>query len=138
MSVRTFNLFISHSWSYATSYEQLIALLSNRSYFQFRDYSVPRDDPIHNANTVAELREAIRLQMYPCSIIIILAGVYATHSKWIKEEIDLAQKGFINPKPIIAIRPWGSDRISTVVQNAADIIVGWNTESVVGAIRELG
>lgn len=40
-------------------------------------------------------------------------------------------------KKIIAIQPWAAERTSSVVKNAADKIVGWNTNSVVGAIREL-
>ena len=136
MSVRTFNLFISHSWSYGNDYENLIALLRKRSFFDFRDYSVPRDNPIHNAHTMTQLREAIRRQMQPCSVVLIMAGVYATYSKWINKEINLAKNGFSAPKPIIAIRPRGNERISTVVQEAANKIVGWNTESVVDAIRE--
>ena len=130
--MRTFNLFISHSWSYEDSYDGLIALLKKRPYFRFRDYSVPQNDPIHNAGTDAELREAIQRQMRPCSVVIIIAGVYATYSKWIKKEIDLAEN-----KPIIAVRPRGSRRISRVVRDAADEIVGWNTESIVDAIRKL-
>lgn len=39
---------------------------------------------------------------------------------------------------IIAVRPRGSTNISATVQQAASRIVGWNTESVVSAIRELG
>ena len=135
--MRTFNLFISHSWTYSDQYTRLVALLQNRGYFSFRDYSVPRDDPIHSAGTIAELRQAIKQQMAPCSVVLILAGVYATHSRWINEEIDLAKEGFSDPKPIIAIAPWGSQRISSTVQVAADKIVRWNTESVVSAIREL-
>ena len=135
--MRTFNLFISHSWTYSDQYARLVALLQNRGYFSFRNYSVPRDDPIHSAGTIAELRQAIRQQMAPCSVVLILAGVYATHSRWINEEIDLAKEGFSYPKPIIAIAPWASQRISSTVQVAADTIVRWNTESVVSAIREL-
>ena len=135
--MRTFNLFISHSWSYEDEYDRLTALLRNRSYFRFKDYSVPRDDPIHNAGTAKELREAIRRQMHPCSVVLILAGVYATYSKWIKTEVLLAKKDFSGPKPIIAVRPRGSERISAVVRDAADKIVGWNTESIVRAIRKL-
>ena len=96
------------------------------------------DDPIHNASTDAQLRSAIRNQISPSSVVIILAGVYSTYSKWINIEIDVAQNGFTSPKPILAIRPWGSERISSVVRDAADEVVGWNTESVVGAIRRLG
>ena len=135
--MKTYNLFISHSWNYTDAYDRLTNLLSERGYFAFRDYSVPRDDPIHGAGTDAQLRQAIRNQMTPCHVVLILAGVYATYSKWINVEIDLAEKGFTYAKPIVAIRPWGSQRISERVGLAADRIVGWNTESVVGAIRDL-
>ena len=135
--MKTYNLFISHSWDYSDQYDRLVGLLRGRGYFAFRNYSVPTDDPIHGAGTDAQLRQAIRNQMTPCHVVIILAGVYATYSKWINVEIDLAQEGFTYAKPIIAIRPWGSQRLSERVRLAADANVGWNTESVVGAIRAL-
>ena len=135
--MRKYHLFISHSWSYSDQYERLLRLLRAKSYFEFADYSVPRHDPIHNAKTVSKLRQAIRNKMAPCSVVLILAGVYATHSKWINEEIDLAEWGFNQPKPIIAIAPWGSQRTSVRVKEAADKIVRWNANSIVGSIREL-
>jgi len=133
--MRTYNLFISHSWSYSDAYEKLIALLKKRPYFNFRDYSVPRDDPIHNAPTSRELYEAIKRQMTPCHIVLILAGVYATYSTWIDREIRIAKTEFHHPKPIIAIRPWAQRKISRIVAENADEIVGWNTDSIVNAIR---
>ena len=136
-TVKTHNLFISHSWSYADQYDRLVRLLQARTYFRFRDYSVPRNDPIHNAPTDVKLREAIRNQMAPCGVVLILAGVYASYSKWIDKEIALAENGFGQRKPIIAIEPWGSKRTSARVKAAADRTVKWYTESVVGAIREL-
>lgn len=135
--VKRHHLFISHSWSYSDTYEGLINLLKERRYFNFIDYSVPRNDPIHGAGTDAELGAAIQRKMAPCGVVVILAGVYATYSKWINKEIALAKGAFSRPKPIIAIRPWASKRTSRVVTDAADRIVGWNTESVVRAIREL-
>ena len=136
--MNTYNLFVSHSWAYSDQYDRLISLLRGRPYFAFRDYSVPRDDPLHTKGTNAELRRAIRDQMSPCSVVLILAGVYATYSRWINIEIDLAEDGFTSAKPIIAIIPWGSEKISQPVREAASRIVGWNTESVVAAIRDLG
>lgn len=135
--MRTFNLFISHSWTYGDSYERLIALLKDRNYFAFQDYSVPKNDPIHVNGTDTQLYRAIYRKMAPCSAVLILAGVYATYSKWIGKEIEIAKRGFANPKPIIAIRPWGNEKISSLVKENADYIVGWNTESVVSAIRYL-
>jgi len=83
------------------------------------------------------LKGAIKAHMAPCGVVLILAGVYASYSKWIDIEIDLARNGFMLSKPVIAIAPWGSERTSTVVKNASCRIVGWRADSVVGAIREL-
>ncbi len=135
--MKTYNLFISHSWTYGDAYDRLENLLTQRTYFRFRNYSVPQNDPIHNAGTERALRAAIKSQMAPSSVVLVLAGVYATYSKWINVELDLAINGFTSRKPIVAIEPWGSERTSTRVKNAADRIVKWNTESVVAAIREL-
>lgn len=128
----SYNLFISHSWTYSDEYNRLINLLRSKPYFDFRDYSVPQNDPIHNAANTYQLKEAIRRQMQPASCVLIMAGVYSTYSKWINIEIELARS--MNKK-IIAIEPFGSERTSTVVKNAADEIVKWNTDSIVSAIR---
>lgn len=129
-----YNLFISHSWAYGDAYDKLVNLLNAKPYFTYKNYSVPKNDPIHNAPYDYQLKEAIRRQMQPTSCVLILAGIYATYSKWINIEIELAQS---MDKKIIAIEPWGSSKTSTVVKNASNKIVGWNTDSIVGAIREL-
>ena len=136
-TMRTFNLFISHSWAYSDSYNRLTALLADRPYFRYRDYSVPRDDPLHVNGTDSQLRHAIRQQMRPCSVVIVLAGVSATYSKWIRKELWMAKNEFESSKPVLAVRPWANKQISTYVREHADAIVGWNTESVVSAIRKM-
>ena len=136
--MKTYHLFLSHSWTYSDHYDRLISLLRARPYFAFKDHSVPKNDPVHDADSDAELRRAIRDHMQGCHVVLIIAGVYATYSEWINIEIDLAKNGFSDPKPILAIKPWGNVNISQPVREAADRIVGWNTESIVGAIRELG
>lgn len=132
----TYNLFISHSWAYGDAYEKLVGLLDSKGgHFPYKNYSVPQDDPIHNAPNQSELRAAIERQIKPASVVLILAGVYSTYSKWINVEIEIAaQLG----KPIIAIEPWGSEKTSKVVKDSADKIVKWQTDSIVNAIRELG
>lgn len=127
-----YNLFISHSWNYDNNYQSLLRLLNAAPNFSYKDYSVPKSDPIHNAANDAQLRAAIRNQMQHASCILILAGVYATYSKWIKIEIELAQE---MGKKIIAVQPWGAERTSAVVKKAADEVVGWNTNSIVRSIR---
>ena len=128
----TYHLFISHSWAYSDAYDKLVRMLNNASNFSYKDYSVPKNDPIHNASNVAQLKAAIRNQMQHASCVLILAGVYSTYSKWINIEIELARE---MDKTIIAIEPRGAQRTSLVVKQAADKVVGWNTNSIVSAIR---
>ena len=135
--MRTFNLFISHSWAYGNQYQNLINLLEKRPYFSYRNYSVPKGDPLHTSGTDKALYNAIKNQIASSSVVLILAGVYASYSKWIDKEIQIAQTEFTIPKSILAIEPWGSQNTSVKVKDAADEIVGWNTESIVSAIRRL-
>ncbi|MFU0528606.1 TIR domain-containing protein [Gardnerella vaginalis] len=127
-----YNLFISHSWSYSDAYDGLVNLLDSNPYFIYKNYSVPKDDPIHNARNDHQLKEAIRNQMQHASCVLILAGVYSTYSKWINIEIELAKE---LDKKIIAVEPWDSEKTSRVVKNAADVIVKWRTDSIISAIR---
>ena len=73
--------------------------------------------------------------MAPASCVIILGGVYSTYSKWINKEIELAKEGFIIPKKIVAVAPWGAERLSAPVVQAADEVVRWQASSIVDAIR---
>ena len=48
---RTYNIFISHSWGYGDDYETLTGFLDGHPYFSWRNYSVPKDDPIHGGKS---------------------------------------------------------------------------------------
>ena len=135
---KTYNLFISHSWAYSDAYDRLINLLNERLYFSHNNYSVPKDDPVHTSGRDSELVQAIQNKMVPCHVILIMAGVYSTYSKWINKEIEIAKEWFSSPKPIIAIKPWAQTNVSSVVKLNADAFVNWNTGSIVSMIRELG
>jgi hypothetical protein len=134
--LRSRNLFISHSWSYGDAYDRLVDLLNAAPNFQYKNYSVPKNDPVHDAPNTAALERAIEAQMRFCDVVLIMAGKYATFSKWIQREIQIA-RAYTRVKPIVAIRPWASEQVSTVVSNAADRLVSWSTSSIVSAIREL-
>lgn len=132
--MKTYNIFISHSWVHWDVYDKLSNMLKKWIYFKYKDYSVPRNDPIHNANNDYQLENAIRNQIRPCSVVIILAWVYATYSKWINKEIKIAKE--LN-KPILAIQPWGAEKTSQIVKNNAYEIVWWNWPAIISAIKKI-
>lgn len=130
--VGIYNIFISHSWGYGDDYETLKGFLDD-SRLYWRDYSVPKDDPIHNVRSRIALRTALAEKIRHASCVIVPAGVYCSYSDWIEEEIVLALE---MEKPIIGVRLWGAERISSLVQDNADVIVGWNKESVAIAVED--
>lgn len=133
---KIYHLFISHSWTYSDQYARLINLLNN-SGLKYKNYSVPKDDPLHTNGSDKQLYDAIKQQIANSSIVIILAGVYSTYSKWIDKEIEIAKDGFQTPKPILAIEPFGAEKTSKKVKDNANEIVKWNTNSIVAAIKRL-
>lgn len=127
-----FRLFISHSWKYASQFESVESFLRVEG-VDFYDHSVPKDDPVHTNGTDRELEAAIDAKIRGCSCVIVLAGVYATYSKWIQKELKIAK--YYN-KPIIAVRYWGAERVSDPVTQAATVIVGWNSKSIANAVKQ--
>lgn len=127
-----YGIFICHAWDY-DDYERIENMLDEAEGFDYRNYSVPEHDPLH-ARGDKELENALYDQIKPASVVIVLAGMYVPHREWIQKEIDIALK---MGKPIIAVAPHGSERMPQEVQEVADAIVGWNTASIVDAIRRL-
>ncbi len=130
--LRTYHVFISHAWEHHDDYDRLVDMLDQAPNFSWKNYSVPEHDPL-DADNQTELEEELREQIRPVHIVIVLSGMYAAYREWIQKEIDLAQE---MGKPIIGVKPWGQERIPEVVQQAAEEIVGWNTDSIVRAIRQ--
>lgn len=133
--LKTYNLFISHSWGYTNAYDKLCNLLDENSFFKYSNHSIPKDDPVHTNGTYTDLYNAIQRKISPCHAVLILAGVYSSYSNWISKEIQIAKTDFSNRKPIIAIEPWGSEKTSQVVKTNAVEVVKWNSSSIVDAIR---
>ena len=137
MSTRQIHVFISHSWAYSGHYDKLSSWIFDGKWsigqasLDFRDYSVPRDNPIHNAPSDRALKEAIYNQIARSHVIVIPTGMYASYSKWIGKEIDGAK---YHSKPILAVNPEGQERKSSVVTTNADDIAGWTSKTVVSKI----
>ena len=135
--MRTYHLFISHSWTDSDMYQELIHLLNSKKDFSYRDYSVPKDDPLDSDGTDENLYDAIKTQIARSSVVLILMGIEATGSKWINQEIRIAKSEFRIPKPVIAIESSKNNSNLAIIKQGADRIVDWNPERIVSAIREV-
>ncbi|UYG07159.1 TIR domain-containing protein [Halomonas sp. M4R1S46] len=140
MATKQIHVFISHAWAHSGHYNTLAGWIfdiewsSGDTDLDFKDYSVPKSDPIHNASNDKLLKEALFNQIRRSHVIAIPTGMYANYSKWIQKEIDGARE---YKKPILAINPWGSQRKSSIVAEASEKSVGWNKKTVVTGLWEL-
>lgn len=136
-ALKTYDLFISHAWKYNEDYYRIEKFLNEAPYLVWRNYSVPVHDPLVDPNTAvgkAKLKGMIDNQIRPVNCVIILAGMYAAHSEWIDYEIE---KAYATSKPILGVLPWGQERVPQKIQTYATQLVGWNTNSIVTAIRSI-
>lgn len=133
--LKTYDLFISHAWRYNDDYFRLEKLLNEAPNFYWRNYSAPKHDPAIDPETDsgrAKLTNALDAQIRPVNCVLIIGGMYAAYSYWIRQEIRLAKEYY---KPIVAIYPHGGERMPQEVQEAAKEVVNWSTSSIVDAIR---
>lgn len=133
-----YHIFISHAWRYGIDYDKLVSMLNSARYFFYMNYSAPKDKPLQNLDatdvtTKNQIKAAINRKIAPCSCVLVLAGMYYNYREWMQYEIETAIK---MGKPIIVIRPWGADRLPIDLLVAATEVVGWNTDSIVAAIKK--
>lgn len=131
--LKTYKVFISHSWDHVDDLMSLRRLLESRGYFSVEFEETPPHDPINSSNS-DYIKRKIRENIGNSDVVIGVAGIYASHSEWMKWELETAKS--LN-KPILGVIPWGQINVSAVVSNLADATVRWNTESIVDAIRRL-
>ena len=134
--LRYYNIFISHAWKYGDEYDRLEGMLRDAPNFQFLNWSAPSDKPLIPPGTHASdqsVRAKIQDKMKMADCILVLGGMYAAHSDWMQAEIDIAA---VLPRPLIGVRPWGNKPYPTNVLIATKVDVGWQTSTIVQAIRD--
>lgn len=128
-TLRTYYVFICHDWEYSEDYYRICGFLDRAHNFRWEDLSVPEHDPL---DTNDMLQKNLRDQIRPADVMLVLAGMYTAHSGWMDWEMEFARR---IGKSIIGVKPWGNVQLPVVVQRNADDIVGWNTDTIVAAIR---
>jgi hypothetical protein len=126
----TRRIFISHSWDYDKDYKTLIRNFNNYG-FEYYNHSIPEEKAL-DEQTTRKIENGIRNKIRGCSKVLVLAGDYANNF-WIKKEVKIASE---MGKEIIAIRPWNTTSIPSYIKNEADIIVGFNTKTIIETIKK--
>lgn len=135
--LKTYDLFISHAWKYGDDYDRLVSLLDNAKNFYYRNYSAPKDKPLDLPDSPRdlskEIAEKLKNKIKAVNCVLVISGMYYSYKEWMQFEIDTAIE---YNKPIIAIVPRGNTLVPVELQEMSKTQVGWNTDSIVSAIRK--
>ena len=133
-SLYDYRIFISHAWKYGDDYIRLVNLL-DAPYFHYFNYSAPEQKPLFPSGTPytsSDIARKITDKIRPAQITLVISGMYAAYSDWMQYEIDESLRMRM---PVIGIMPRGQERVPLYVRDRVDVLVGWNTSSIVSAIR---
>ena len=134
-SLYDYRIFISHAWKYGDDYIRLVNLLDAAPYFHYFNYSAPEQKPLFPSGTPytsSDIARKITDKIRPAQITLVISGMYAAYSDWMQYEIDESLRMSM---PVIGIMPRGQERVPLYVRDRVDDLVGWNTSSIVSAIR---
>lgn len=140
---REYHIFVSHAWTADDEYNRLIGLLNSDRSFNYRNYSIPKSNPLEiNAPTVIgrtrQLTVKLKEQVRQASVVIIIAGMYYSHREWIQKEIEIACE---MDKPILIVRPRGQERVPSELTKLAEKpkckMVYWSASSIILGIKDI-
>lgn len=125
------NVFVSHYHEDEENIKKLKSLLSDE--YSIKNYSVTTDKYNDAKNEDYIKYEYLKPLINQSSVLICLIGPETHDSKWVDWEIREAEK---LGKKIIGVYIQGAKNsdIPPALEELADAIVGWNTDSIVGAI----
>lgn len=129
--LRTYEIFICHAWHRDDEYWRISDMLETAANFDWRNLSVPEHDAI-DADDSAGLAKELRNQMRPANVFIVAAGMWVSHRHWLDFEISFARR---IGTPIIAVPPWGQERIPTVLASAATAFAS-RQDTLIAAVRK--
>ncbi len=140
---RTYNLFITHGWSYEDSYYRILDYLdqiSNNYDFSYLNLAEPEPEAPDHSYT-EELKVEYSDQVNNSEVVILLADLYrepepdeSNYIYWLDKAIDLAKE---NNTPIIGIRPWNENQTPTPIKDAPETWVDWDPEALKKSIENI-
>lgn len=125
-----YRIFVSHVWQPHDDYTRLFEYLGDAKDFYYVNLSTPDTPPSDTSRTGIDA--ALTRQIGPAEVVIILGGLYEQHKDLIELQMALAKK---HARPIIGLRPSGSQVIPRAIELKANDVVVWSERTIVDAIK---
>lgn len=123
-------LFVSHDWADDHDYHRVFEFLEARDHFHYRNCSRPQDPrPV----TPEARREALRAQIAPAEVVVLLAAHHARHAEALEFMSVFAQAA---RKPVLVLRHFGvALPVPAALQTGATALLDWDGRAMVDAFR---
>ena len=105
---------------------------TNREYAQFTEKLFSKTDFLWKESISSSYSTAGEQFFGKVDRIILLAGLYKNNRETFEDLIEAAEKYNI---PIILVRPYGLEEVPVNLEEKAAMIVGWNANCIVDAIK---
>lgn len=129
-------LFISHPWDAANRKrtQALMSLLEKSGDdFQYQN-SAPIASNAIDSSDEYYLRRKLRERIRASDILIFVAAMYVSKSRWIKFEIQTA---LTYGKPVLAVKPMNAKRSPRIISELGVTQCAWRADSIIKKIRQL-
>lgn len=124
-----FKIFVGHVWEPDDDYLRVFEYLESTQKFYYTNCSAPDQNPGTDRET---MRACLRREIEKAEVVIFLSRMFDAHATWMDFQLNAARA---MKKPIIALPPFGSEGISSVLADKVDEIAQWNPRSIEDAIR---
>ena len=110
-------VFVTHTFSEHPDYFRVFEYLESAPNFFYINCSAP--DQIPGGGGKEAVKEALREQIKPSEVVIVLGGMYAEHRDWLTYQMDAAQAF---EKPLVALEPFGGvEELAPAVAERAEL-----------------
>lgn len=120
-----------HGWEKDEDYVRLFEYLESADNFYYRALSDPEAGS-SQGDGVAARRTMIGDALKQAECVVCTAGTWERHHDWARFTVDIANAREL---PIIAIEHFGPKNINIQLKAHAAETVGWDSRSIVDAIR---
>lgn len=124
-------IYVVHGWEKDEDYVRLFEYLESTDKFYYRVLSNPEAGGPPGAG-VAARRTAVNEALKNAECVVCAAGVWENHNEWARFTVEAARGMEL---PVIAIEHFGPKNMDLRLKGHAAEVVGWDSRSIVDAIR---
>jgi hypothetical protein len=122
-------IFVVHGWILDDDYSRIIEYLESSENFFYKALSKP-DAAVGEGS--AARRTAIAEALKGAECVVCSAGIWERFNDWARYTVERAEELDL---PLVAIEHFGPKEIDPRLKGHASEVVGWDSRSIVDAIR---